>query len=853
MGIHGLTTFLRENKRALSKTLHLSAEDEETTPLVVDGWSFIFKLVEDSNLPWVYGGNYPEFSRLVVKVVTAWLAVGFMPIIFVFDGSTPPIKFTTVIKRLTQSYVQHSLLFFRTSSASRNTPRFLHESWIIPPLAYTVCVNALLSFRGDASEGGETGLDIHFADEEGDPYAVELAGRVKGYITGRDSDFVVLNSEGYRGYLPLEELVWLASDNQGPAIGNDGGDGFQAVRSKKKVSSERITGMGIIPPDSRSFTLSVSLYTPASLARLLNLPVSLLPLLGALVGNDYTHQNFITSLASPSLPPPPSFKSSHTLLFERRLTLSQRILHASTTLGTFLHPPPGKRKQKAPQSVMELIQMTVTALLTSSHAPAALIGSGQATAIVESIVEGTLPYAMPPRPSEDETLSKTVCSLHAPSECRLVSLLDRSDNTGPARANEVASLYLHAYRLGKFSPWLMDILSTRSFWPRLFLENPDTEAVARSVSRHAREFAYALMEDGLGIPDADKEQDLEDEEASDEDFDDLDEVIDVMEEESDYDYGGDISDDVGKLRGALRDLQLEKAKGGGSPDLDEIEGSNAGESTVQSSSVRSPVPLPRPSYTRKPVNDKPKFITEYVRRGNHVVPEEIEVLPLRRFLPYTSHEDNAARDDHTPLQLRPETERLRALFDFLQIDPNTIRSLDKKDIMPLLSLRLVVKRMHERAIEGQSSKERQLERWTRREARTFMAAITHPECVDFADPPEEVSERAIQLTAQISTSLECVELLVQMLLLTDAIPGCAHRFSGLRFHCMLASSKDAEVNETVWRATVGGIDECFAEERKGKKAKRKVQKSVTTMPQLNGKGSKPAAGGMYNLLADMSM
>jgi hypothetical protein len=115
------------------------------------------------------------------------------------QGATPGLKFQTVVSRLTQSHVQPSLLFFRTSPASRSTPRFLHESRIIPPLLYSTCIHALgiVLNKTDA-------LEIHYADEEGDPYAVELAGRVGGFVVGNDSDFVVFNSDGYLGYVSLQ-------------------------------------------------------------------------------------------------------------------------------------------------------------------------------------------------------------------------------------------------------------------------------------------------------------------------------------------------------------------------------------------------------------------------------------------------------------------------------------------------------------------------------------------------------------------------------------------------------------------------------------------------------------------------
>ena len=39
MGVHGLTTYLRENRAAIAKTLVFSTVYDEATPFVIDGWS----------------------------------------------------------------------------------------------------------------------------------------------------------------------------------------------------------------------------------------------------------------------------------------------------------------------------------------------------------------------------------------------------------------------------------------------------------------------------------------------------------------------------------------------------------------------------------------------------------------------------------------------------------------------------------------------------------------------------------------------------------------------------------------------------------------------------------------------
>ncbi|EJD02205.1 PIN domain-like protein [Fomitiporia mediterranea MF3/22] len=866
MGVHGLTTFLREYRSTLSKTIHFSPQYAEYTPLVVDGWSFIYKLFEDSGLPWVYGGEYDVFSELIVKVVKAWLAVRLRPI-FVFDGSLPPVKFATAVSRKIESFIKPSELFFRTSAASRNKRWFLNESYIIPPLVHTVTVHTLFSMQDELAGGHlsddeeERLIELHFADEEADSYAVDLAGRVGGYVTGRDSDFVVYNSEGYLGYIPLEEMVWLISEEENAQdVSDELDDGFQSVKRKKRSAPKQTSTFGMIPPDAEIYSLSVSLFTPSALAQLLKLPVSLLPLLGAIVGNDYT----LPASDRPVYAFNP--KSFQNLLFERRLNLPRRILHASSVLNSCLHGHSSKRRQKKPQSVMELIQMTIGALLTGSGAPAVLIGSGQQEAIVEAVAEGTLPYAIPLRPADDVFLSETVCALHEPFECQLVAQMDRTGIEGLSKhAEAVSALYLRAYRLGQFSPLLMDILSTRTSWPRIFLENPDMEAVSRSVSRHVREFGYALLEAGVIIPAppvTENEAEKPEDEADSGMEEDPDEMIDVVEQcEEEYEYEDEISADVGKLRGKLRELQFDEDD----PDnvehsIDErssmAEDSSVKGSTAASSSVRSPAPLYRPAYVRKAISAQRKVVTEYVRRGARVVTEEIEVRPLRQF--------NILEEDETttiPVQLRSEDDRLNVLFRFLQIDPQEISALPEEEWMPIMALRLVVRRMHDRAAENITSKERQLEKWTRREARTFLASIsqTASSRTSSLEPPAEISERAIQLTAQISTALEALEHLIQILLLADAIPGCVHRFSGLRFHSLLALDTDVDVADDIWRVFTNGLNACFEEERKGKKAKRKAQKEdsngngkakVTSLP--SGRAKTAGRSGMYSILAGMS-
>lgn len=41
MGVHGLSTFLRENKRTLAKSAEFTTHYDAQTSLVIDAWSFV--------------------------------------------------------------------------------------------------------------------------------------------------------------------------------------------------------------------------------------------------------------------------------------------------------------------------------------------------------------------------------------------------------------------------------------------------------------------------------------------------------------------------------------------------------------------------------------------------------------------------------------------------------------------------------------------------------------------------------------------------------------------------------------------------------------------------------------------
>ncbi|KAI0072412.1 PIN domain-like protein [Panus rudis PR-1116 ss-1] len=840
MGIHGLTTYLRENRSTVVQYLRFTSGDHAATsqtPLVIDGWSFIYEIFALSNLPWVYGGEYDEFSKVVRSVVRSWLDVG-LHLYFVFDGVCPypEPKFPTVTSRVTKNTIQGSLLFFRTSSVSRSKPRFLSEIGIIPPRAYAACVESLQRIIREENLGFR--LEIHYADEEGDPYAVELAARLGGYVVGKDSDFVILNAEGYKGYIPMDEMVWtsLSSETTPSHAANDDDDGFQTVvkpKTKKKAAQDSVTlGNGMIPPpDVTDLQLTVAVYSPSAVASHLQIPPSLLPLLGALVGNDFTADRDQSSATTSQE------RNLHWLFFERQLTPSQRILRVANTIRDILTTAlssKGKQKQQV-HSVMQLIERAVNALLIRS--PDSMT-SGEREKVIDRIVEATLQYAIPRYEGSvagaDGLWSSPLCALHEVEGCALLHyLIPPTDLDIPENASqeqeqkdirdEICRLYVNAYRTGKFDPRLLDIMKSGTFWYRHFLENPDMETVSKSIGRPILELCYSILEDGLGLPQLlDEEEDANE---ADNAEDDEDELIDVVEE-------SDNEDPLAPLRGVLHELATPA-------DSDD-------EMTTE------PSPSDSTRAKRASKSTRPKTIEEHLRRGTRLAAEEVLVPSLSEVL---THFD-VAHLSAAPLLLASEEDRLTFILRALQSDVSSVRALESKDILIVLALRWVVARMYARAEASNGNKDRLKERWTKQEARAFLGSFfTDQSSIDPAFTPP-IEDRHIQLVAQTSAAFEAIERLVQLLLLTDRFETPVLRFSGKVFHGYLTGTlplPPSIIPDMVWDAAMEDIEHAYIEPLgKKKKASRGEQPNgvAGTPATKKQKGKIATVGGLYSILGD---
>lgn len=747
------------------------------------------------------------------------------------------------MNRLTRSIVEHSLLFFRTSSISRSTPRFLHEARMLPPLACESCVQTLQRL----TRHGKLPLEVHFADEEGDPYAVELAGRLGAHVVAHDSDYVILNCDGYAGYIPMESMLWTASEGTTNVVSRGvRSDDFQPVlynKMKKQPEAGKTPSHGLIPPDvpRTDLTLSLSVYTPAVLALHLKIPVSILPLLASLVGNDFTNQSATQ-------------RSIQLLFFERSLSLSQRITRTASTLAGILSTAAQPRKARhRVGSVMDLIDRTVNALLIRSPTHMA---SGEVDALVDRVASATLQYAIEKYDGDavgSASLWPTpICALHNPNACPLDMsfrrLLRSSSANGGGDASDdvthkLGTMYLEAYRAGNLKPKLADILSSNSFWPAIFLENPDAVTVARSIGWPIRRWIYALLEDAVGLGETPEEETarVEGDGGDKEVEEDLNELIDVVEEDS----SNEDADPLASLRGELARLRA--------ADDDPVP------ETPASASSRS-------RSCRRPAH-RPKRVLEYTRQGSRMAAEEVLVPDIAALLSaFPKFSADTMNELYVPFQLRSPEERMSLFLHILESDLPQVRALPRALLLSALVARWIIRTLHLRAVESEMNQTREKERWSRQEARAFLvfcvkssldvAEDTPYESLSREDTNVPITDRNVQLMAQVSMAIETIQNLSQVLFLTEQVPVNVERFSGLRFHRYLSDAEFGAIEavpEGLWEACIQSLDDAFREERSTNKKKARslnADKVVMQTKRERDSTAMKSKRGRFGLLGD---
>jgi len=148
--------------------------------------------------------------------------------------TTPPLgpveedKIPVVVRRIQEARVDAYTIFYETIVAGRSTVSPRANIGAAPSLMFNACLDAILSLKNE-------GVECFFADGEADPCCAGLAARYNGYVLALDSDYMIFNAS-YKGYIPLDDLVWVLPDNTG--FSNDS-DGFQTGEENRHPRSAK--------------------------------------------------------------------------------------------------------------------------------------------------------------------------------------------------------------------------------------------------------------------------------------------------------------------------------------------------------------------------------------------------------------------------------------------------------------------------------------------------------------------------------------------------------------------------------------------------------------------------------------
>lgn len=419
------------------------------------------------------------------------------------EGPLPQLKLKTDLSRLASHLPSIMLLSLAPTTAHPPTT-------VIPPLVLSAFQHAVAQC--------DPMVRSYYEDQEADARVAEIAARENGYILGLDSDYMILGGGEGRGYVELLDMLWVAKEEISNAGKNDGDDGFTPVKGsrKKQLMTKRLSRPHALSPPGNIESLTISAYHPRLLAEHLGLPLPLLPLFAALVGNDYA--------------------SFHLLFFQRHLTSAERTPIVAEALRSVLAQQQRlhARKKKIPSSssssttgstagdeAFDFLTSAIEALLL--HPP---LSTEKLAEVHSALISSTMAYTLPPHPSV------SAYSLLTPA-CR------------PAANVEILALYEAAASEGKFSPKLVTAIRDGIYLGRVVVEDLNERKSGGIIyGGEIREVAWGVLEEGvgigLGIEEEPQEEDVDAELVEGEEEDD-EEMIDVVEETSDEEDVRDVS------------------------------------------------------------------------------------------------------------------------------------------------------------------------------------------------------------------------------------------------------------------------------------------------------------------------
>ncbi len=681
---------------------------------------------------------------------------------------------------------------------------------------YRACISVLADLK----------VPCTWADAEADQECVKLASKLGTWVLAKDSDFVILNADGYKGYATMDDLVWEYREDRTPVEESTEDSGWtQATSTRIKGRNRQLTHHAtnlshtLLPPSSGMIlSLTMTVFHPDTFAAHLKIPTTFLPLFASVAGNDFT---------------PDSYRARFS---DRRKSLSENIvrfgdvLRRVITAGKDQRSPVGKqiakvmlaRNETTKPSVATLIQATIQELLIRPGTNAEI------NEMVEGVIDSILQYGIDTEPS------------------------------GSFPSGPVGEPYSAAYREGRFSPRVLELVVNGIHWPNLFLENPDVGTCEKIIGGDILFWIVAVLNDGIPLGESQNDEvtsvgsfRVESEEE------DEDEIISVVEEQTDdedespayvapepdepLDYTPSHSGGVpvALLTNALQRLRHQQRL--------RADGSR----TPTSSAQRTPMTMSGVTSPRGGVAVTPA-ITVYHRQGLRHSSYRLPIQSLSTLIDSTSRGRASSHPllrANGPIQLQSEQTRLKVYLHALGCNTPAIHSLAKDEklgvYLPfIVALRWTVSR------DGV--------KWRKSDGEAFIVS-----CLRLGEQgePDEATARGIQLTAEILVALEYVAHLGEVLLLHNM--GSPERmFSGRRFHSLLGNNvqlreDERGLMESLWRAVEeDGRGEWWAPEVPvvpEKKEKIKRERHGHRHSPAGSISRAKGVGGLFSALAGLSV
>ncbi|KAI9251434.1 hypothetical protein BDA99DRAFT_202223 [Phascolomyces articulosus] len=299
------------------------------------------------------------------------------------------------------------------------------DMYLIPPLMLEVCLQTIR----------DLGLNPIVCRGEADGHVVQLADKYQGYVVSKDSDMHVYPRIG-KGYIPLNTLSIFSQINE------------EEIHSNSNSNNDITISYS---------TVKATVYHPQRLASLLKLEnVELLPLLGAILGNDYLDPQLVRY-------PIMEWCSSQNMPVKNKLGYWPKCVAEYLRETCALD----EKENNLPDlvAVADNLKTVITKTRENNSTAAALDGLGQA--LITSI------YRYDP---ESALLSGHSCpKVQEEKE-------EEQQHTLPESISE----------LGKMSRSIIDCLVTRTFWATLFIEDFQKES-SWIISRSLRQCLYTLL------------------------------------------------------------------------------------------------------------------------------------------------------------------------------------------------------------------------------------------------------------------------------------------------------------------------------------------------------------------------